>query len=63
MTDRENLDVGLHPSPSFYQRIMHIAEQSPGVAISSVCALFITIILAIVVPSLLAGNFCKHLTS
>ena len=64
MTDREAMDienssVNLPKSKSFYERIYELASKSPGAAISSICALFITIILAILVPSLLTGQFCN----
>jgi hypothetical protein len=65
MTDRQetldidNSSVALRPSKSFYQTLLTVAERSPGATVSSICALFITIILAIIVPSLLGGYFCK----
>lgn len=57
--DIDNTSVNLPHSKTFYERIYEMAAKSPGATISSICALFITIILAIVVPSLLTGQFCN----
>lgn len=55
----ENTNVTLHQSKSFYERLYDFASKSPGATISSVCALFITIILAVTIPTLLSGKFCN----
>ena len=55
----DNTNVSLHPSKSFYERLYDFASKSPGATVSSICALFITIILAVTVPTLLSGKFCN----
>lgn len=64
MTDRaslevENASVNLPHSKTFYERIYEMATKSPGATVSSICALFITIILAVTIPTLLSGKFCN----
>lgn len=65
MTDRttnldiDNTSVNLPHSKTFYERIYEMATKSPGATISSICALFITVTLAIVIPSILSEKFCK----
>ena len=57
--DIDNANVSLHPSKSFYERLYDFASKSPGATVSSICALFITVILAVTVPTLLSGKFCN----
>jgi len=52
----ENLNPTVHVSKSFYERIYEQASESPFGAISSICALFIVIILAITIPLLFQNN-------
>ncbi len=65
MTDRttnldiDNTSVNLPHSKTFYERIYEMATKSPGATVSSICALFITIILAVTIPTLLSGKFCN----
>lgn len=54
----ENSNPQIKLSKSFYQSLYDIASKSPAAAISSICALFITVILAIVIPVLFAP--CKN---
>lgn len=48
----ENNNPKISVSPSFYQKLNEAMKQSPGTVISSVCALFIVIILSITIPFL-----------
>lgn len=48
--EQEKVQPSIPLSRSFYQNLYELASRSPGAAISSICALFITLILAITLP-------------
>lgn len=52
----ENLSPTIHTSKTFYEKLFEMANKSPFGAISSICALFIVIILSITVSLLFTNN-------
>lgn len=55
----ENLSPTIHQSKSVYQKMFELIQKSPMGAITSICALFITIILSLTVTFLFTNkNSC-----
>lgn len=54
--DTPNNSPTLKPSKSFYEKIGDLMGRSPATIISSICALFIVIILSIILPMYFPPN-------
>ena len=55
--DIKNLNPTIHISKSVYEKLFELVQKSPAAAITSICVLFIVVILSIVIPTMFSP--CK----